>query len=130
MGTGGSKERANSFREKRAKTSSSVVSVVQPHTVAEKRSLLPHQSRIVQNFLLIWLESNIEESTNNYLNSITQLRSSVNTIKIFSDVNECENFLKHIKDERVFMIVTGALSQQIIPRVHDTTQLDVIYIFL
>ncbi len=89
----------------------------------------PLQIRNVQNFILVWLDSNIDEYDADFKNSLTQLRRIVNTIHTFTNPEECENFLTQIKNEKAFMIVSGALSQSIISVIHDISQLDSIYIF-
>ena len=85
--------------------------------------------RIVQNFFLIWLDANIDESTEDCQNSITQLRYFVNTINTFTDADRCVDFLTGIKQEKVFTIVPGYVGQCIISRIHDIPQLDSIYVF-
>ena len=44
---------------------------------------------MVQNVLLIWLDGNIDENSGDYRNTIRHLRRIVNTINIFTDVEEC-----------------------------------------
>jgi tetratricopeptide (TPR) repeat protein len=85
---------------------------------------------IVQNIRLIWLDTNIDEINNDDChNTITKLRSIVNVINIFTDVDECINFLMEIKDEKIFMIISDALSQHILSFVKDLSQVECIYIF-
>jgi tetratricopeptide (TPR) repeat protein len=87
------------------------------------------RARTVQNFTLIWLDSNIDESNRDFKHSLTQLRQIVNTIDTFIDVDTCVDFLTQIKDEKVFMIVSGAIGQSAIPVIHDLSQVDSIYVF-
>src|ERR1700722_1169711 len=85
--------------------------------------------RIIENFVVVWLDSNINETDADYQNSITQLRRIVNSIRTFTDVDQCVDFLTQIKDEKAFMIVSGALGQQLVPIIQDFFQLDSIYVF-
>ena len=97
-----------------------------------KTDALPNSRRrgiIVQNFVLLWLDSNINKSNDDYNNSMTQLRKIVNTIDTFTDTDQCVGFLSDIKDEKVFILVSGDIAQSIVPRIHDTSQLDSIYVF-
>ena len=55
---------------------------------------------IAQNVVLVWLDSNIDESDGYYGNSMTQLRQIVNTIDTFTDADQCVDFLTEIKDEK------------------------------
>jgi tetratricopeptide (TPR) repeat protein len=90
----------------------------------------PPNGRMVQNFRLIWLDGSIDEINNDdYCNSITKLRQIVNTVNTFTDVDECIGFINDIKEEKIFMISSGALGQTIVPVVHDKPQVSTIYIF-
>ena len=90
---------------------------------------LPY-ARMVQNFLLLWLDGNIDETNNDDCrNSITKLRQVVNTVNTFTDANECINFINGIKEETIFMISSGAFGQTTVPVVHDKSQISTIYIF-
>jgi len=103
-------------------------------------ALLPTQSiikqypqsnaRKVQNFVLVWLDNNIDEVNNNDCrDTITKLRQVVNTVNIFTNANECITFMKDIKIEQVFMITSAILGQTTVPVVHDMPQVSSIYIF-
>jgi tetratricopeptide (TPR) repeat protein len=84
---------------------------------------------MVQNVLLIWLDNNIDENNNDCRNTITQLRRAVNTISIFTDGEECIQFIENITDGKACMIISGALGSHIVPRVHNISQVDSIFIF-
>jgi hypothetical protein len=45
---------------------------------------LHSRQRIAQNFLLIWLHANIDESTDDHQSTVAQLRRVVNNINIFT----------------------------------------------
>ncbi|CAF0943341.1 unnamed protein product [Rotaria sordida] len=93
-------------------------------------AVLPHSvRRILQNFLLIWLDANIDESKKDFKNSLKHLRHIVASITTFTDSQECVNVLSEIKKEKVFMIVSGSLGQYIVPEIHTLPQLDSIYVF-
>jgi tetratricopeptide (TPR) repeat protein len=83
----------------------------------------------LQNVLLIWLDNNIDESTVDSQNSITQLRHTVNSINTFTDLDQCVDFLTDIYDENVCMIISDALCQNLVPFIHTVAQLRGIFIF-
>ena len=86
-------------------------------------------ARIVQNFLLIWLDANIDEVNNiDSRNTITKLRQVVNATYPFVDVRECIEFIRGIKTEKAFMIVSGRLGEQVVSTVHDMPQLVAMYV--
>jgi len=87
-------------------------------------------TRRVQNFLLVWLDRNIDEINNeDCCNFIKKLRQVVNSVNTFIDVNKCIDFITGIKEEKIFMISSGTLGQTTVPIVHDMVQVDTIYIF-
>jgi hypothetical protein len=84
---------------------------------------------MVQNVLLIWLDSNIEENNKDCCNTISQLRRIVNTINIFTDGDQCVKFIDDIQNEKACMIISGALGEHMVPRIHDKLQVNSIFIF-
>ena len=92
-------------------------------------SRLPYV-RMVQNFLLLWLDESIDEDNNDdYRISIAKLRQVVNTISTFTNVDKCIDFIDCIKEEKIFMISSGAFGQATVPLVHDKPQVSTIYIY-
>ncbi|CAF0999210.1 unnamed protein product [Adineta steineri] len=83
----------------------------------------------MQNVLLIWLDNNINETTADCSNTIKQLKRVVNNIITFTDGEECVEFIQTINNNKVCMIVSGALGQHIVPHVDDMSQVDTIFIF-
>ncbi|CAF4290778.1 unnamed protein product, partial [Rotaria sordida] len=85
--------------------------------------------RVFQNFLLVWLDANLDESNEDFKKSLRRLRHVVASITTFTDAQECINFLSEIKKEKIFMIVSGSLGRQIVPEIEVLPQLESIYVF-
>ncbi|CAF1168642.1 unnamed protein product [Adineta steineri] len=83
----------------------------------------------MQNVLLIWLDSNINENNADCSNTIKQLKRVVNNINTFTNGEECVEFIQTINNNKVCMIVSGSLGKHIVPHVHDMSQVDTIFIF-
>ncbi|CAF1337668.1 unnamed protein product [Adineta steineri] len=83
----------------------------------------------MQNVLLIWLDSNINDNNVDCSNTIKQLKRAVNNVNTFTDVYQCVEFIRTINNNKVCMIVSGSLGQHIVPHVHDMSQVDTIFIF-
>ncbi|CAF0820791.1 unnamed protein product [Adineta steineri] len=83
----------------------------------------------MQNVLLIWLDSNIDETNDDCQNTIIKLRCAVNDIKTYTNGDQCLEFIQTVVDNKVCMIISGSLGQQIVPRVHNMSQVDSIFIF-
>ena len=85
--------------------------------------------RVIQNFHLVWLDSRISETDDDYRNCIQKLKQVVNTVNKFDDVDKCIDFIDRIQEETTFMITSGALGQTAVPAIHNRKQVSVIYIF-
>ncbi|CAF1154693.1 unnamed protein product [Adineta steineri] len=83
----------------------------------------------MQSVLLIWLDSNIDENNEDCQNTITKLRRAVNNINTFTNSDQCLEFIQTIVDNKVCMVVSGSLGQNIGPRAHNMSQVDSIFIF-
>ncbi|CAF1486513.1 unnamed protein product [Adineta steineri] len=95
-------------------------------TVPEGRRRINIQQ--MQNVLLIWLDSNIDEKNNDCQTTITKLRSTVNDINTFTDADQCFEFIETIVDKTAFMIISGLIGQHIVPCVHNMSLVDSIFI--
>ncbi|CAF4940869.1 unnamed protein product, partial [Rotaria sp. Silwood2] len=96
----------------KSKKSSSTTATSLPTTNTSRNAILPQTARrIIQNFLLIWLDANLDETKDDFKSSLKHLRHVVASITTFTDAEECFKFLDEIKKEKVFMIVSGALGR-------------------
>ncbi|CAF2078252.1 unnamed protein product [Rotaria magnacalcarata] len=84
---------------------------------------------MVQNFLLVWLDANIDERKEDYQKSLTQFRNIAVTVEPFTDVDQCVDYLTSIDDQKVYLITTASTGQTIVPLIHDIAQLDKIFAF-
>ena len=84
---------------------------------------------LIQNVLLIWLDLNIDETNPDCRNTLSHLRRVINTINTYTNTHECLEFLRQLDDEKVCVVVSGSLGQEIVPRIHQMTQVDSIVIF-
>ena len=109
-----------------SKSSGAKQSSVQPKDAVRRRRM---NIRMVQNVLLIWLDNNIDKSSADYRNTIIQLRRAVNTVNQYADGEQCIEFLQTIDNEKACMVISGSLGQHVVPRVHDMSQVDFIFIF-
>lgn len=87
----------------------------------------------VENVLLIWVDAKLNPEghfDHDTQRSITALYQLANSIKLFDRCETCIDFLTDkLKEEKVFLIVSGAMGERLIPRVEHDIRLDSIYIF-
>ncbi|CAF4379756.1 unnamed protein product [Rotaria sp. Silwood2] len=101
-----------------------------PTTTTSRNAILPQTARrIIQNFLLIWLDANLDETKDDFKSSLKHLQHVVASTTTFTDAEECFKFIDEIKKEKVFMIVSGALGRQVAPELQVMPQLEAIYVF-
>ena len=84
--------------------------------------------RILQNFQLIWLDSDFNDADPHFKKSLENLHQTVTSITTFTDVDECVDFMDEIEEGRVFLIVTGSLGQYVVPCIETMSQLESIYV--
>jgi hypothetical protein len=69
------------------------------------------------DFSLVWLDVNNEQSEIK-----CRLRHIINFLKLFDNVDKCIEYIFSTITEKIFLITSGALSDVIIPRIHEYSQ--------
>ncbi|CAF3311716.1 unnamed protein product [Rotaria socialis] len=111
-------------------TESTVNTISKPTEAARNTAVLPQYiCRVIKNFLLVWLDANLDESKPDFKNSLTNLQQIVVSIRTFIDAEQCIRFIRDIKEEKVVLIISGSLGQTVIPNICTCSQLDSIYVF-
>ena len=89
-----------------------------------------NRRRIIQEFLLISLDINLDSSKAHdaFSRSIADLSDAVSSIYTFMDTDECIDFLTDVKYEKVFMIVQDDVEGNIMFLLHQIPQLSAIFI--
>ena len=87
------------------------------------------ERRILQNFQLIWLDSDFNETNPHFKKSLENLHQTVTSITTFTDADECVDFMDEIEEGRVFLIVSGSLGRHVVPCIEAILQLESIYVF-
>jgi hypothetical protein len=107
-------------------SSSEHASTTSKGATARPRGNIP----IVQNVLLIWLDSNINEDNDDCQSTLAQLRRVINAVNIFTGGDECIEFINTYNSrEKICIIISGALGQLIVPLIHNMSQVDSIFVF-
>ncbi|CAF1218310.1 unnamed protein product, partial [Adineta ricciae] len=88
-----------------------------------------NEQQKIQNVVLVWLDDNIETNSEDSQNTLTKLQQIVNNVQTFTDNDQCIEFIISMTDNRVFLITSGAIARNIVPCVHDISQLNSFLIF-
>ncbi|CAM4828703.1 unnamed protein product [Rotaria magnacalcarata] len=85
--------------------------------------------RMVQNYLVIWVDGNIDENTEDCRNTLAQLRAAVSEVNVCTTPEGCIDFLNKMDEGKAFVISSGALGQSLVNDIHGMPKVDAIYIF-
>ncbi|CAF4891532.1 unnamed protein product [Rotaria socialis] len=85
--------------------------------------------RMVQSYLVIWVNGNIDESTEDFWNTLAQLRSVIRDVNVCTTPEGCIEFLNEMDEGKAFVISSGALRQSLVNDIHGMPKVDAIYIF-
>ena len=85
--------------------------------------------RTLQNFQLIWLDSNFNEANVHFKTSLEPLRQTVTLITTFTNADECVDFIHESEEGKVFLIVSDSLGRHVVPCIEKMSQLESIYVF-
>jgi tetratricopeptide (TPR) repeat protein len=85
------------------------------------------QVEYLENYVVVWLNYSMGKSRISQT-SKSQLQQVVNSVKIFKDPEECHAFISGIKDEKIFVIVSGIVEEKFVSSIHDAKQLELIYV--
>ncbi|CAF0957467.1 unnamed protein product [Didymodactylos carnosus] len=82
----------------------------------------------LETYELLWLDANIY-STQDNLETLNDLRQIINQIRTFDDGDEYEQYVRQVRNEKIVLIVSGAMGREIVPRTHELQQLRCAYVF-
>ncbi|CAF3436557.1 unnamed protein product, partial [Rotaria socialis] len=90
---------------------------------------MPSRRRMAQNYLVIWVDGNIDENNDDYRNTLAQLCTVVSDVNVCTTPEQCIEFLNEIDDGKAFIISSGTLGQSLVNDIHSIPKVDAIYIF-
>ncbi|UJR23426.1 hypothetical protein I4U23_026431 [Adineta vaga] len=110
--------------------SSSTKTAQQMGAVSKETRIRCHpKNQKIENVLLVWLDSNIDNNNEDCQNTMKHLRRIVNDLNIYTNGDQCIQFIETIETCKVCMIISGSLGQHIVPQVHNLSPIDSIFIF-
>lgn len=86
-------------------------------------------SRINKSMSLVWLDERMDKNNEqDHCNALESLRQIVNTINLFTDMDQCIDFITDLNNEQIFVIVSKSFSQIIVPVVQNIPSVNCVYI--
>ena len=90
---------------------------------------LTQEKNNLESIGLVWLVSSVNASEDN-VNAQRLFRMIMVYLKAFDNVQDCEQYLQETsRDDRIFLIVSGRLGQEIVPKIHHIRQIPIIYVY-
>lgn len=89
----------------------------------------PCGGKIPSKFALIWLDQNIDMKNKDCQKTITELQRISNFLTLLKDLQACRQFLNEPREERLVLVISGSLFQQLEPFIGHYSRLYAIYIF-
>ncbi|CAF3792004.1 unnamed protein product, partial [Rotaria sordida] len=74
-----------------------------------------------EDFIVVWLDDTQKV--------IAELRKMINCLEIFDNKECCLDFLRGIKREKIFLVLSDSFGQFILPQINSISQLAPVYIF-
>ncbi|UJR17150.1 hypothetical protein I4U23_004046 [Adineta vaga] len=84
---------------------------------------------IRRNYVLCWLNSNINELDYIYEKVNSRLRHTVGSISVFDESDDFVDFITELQEKKSFLIISCVLCQYVVPLIQDIPQLVHIYVF-
>jgi tetratricopeptide (TPR) repeat protein len=81
-----------------------------------------------EDIQLIWLDGNMSDS-DDYILTQTMLLELNPAAQFYSNFDRCLDLIKSIKDEQIFLIVSGAFARRVLSEIHNHQMLVAIFIF-
>ncbi|CAF2114193.1 unnamed protein product [Rotaria magnacalcarata] len=85
--------------------------------------------RTVENYLVVWVDANIDLNNSDCQHVLAQLRGVVNQVSTCTTAAECTKLLNDNKAETTFVISSGALGQHLLPDIDSLSKLNAVYVF-
>ena len=99
------------------------------NTMNNRENLRPSEvEKNKESIQLIWLDENINHSSDSRLTKRMLIELNP-TCLFYTDVDHCFDLIKSIKDEQIFVIVSGALARCLLSQLHHYRSLVAVFIF-
>ncbi|CAF1614671.1 unnamed protein product [Adineta ricciae] len=94
----------------------------------EPTSTVFDKLEISTEYIIIWFDENFE-MRKQYMISKIKLRAIVDYLMWFDDMDRCEAYLRRLKHEYVYFVISSDTAQPVVDRVHDLRPVHLIYIY-
>lgn len=87
------------------------------------------EQKNMEDLIIIWLDQNINQIKENISKRKIHLPEIINSLEMFDDIDQCLRFIKTIKEEKIFLIISGSLGTAIVNVLNNSSRILSIYIY-
>lgn len=91
-----------------------------------------HETALSTNdFQIIWLDNHISDiQPSDYINRKLDFDHLIGHLKTYRDLPQCQQYIVSLDHaDKIFLIVSGSIGEQMLPSIHELVQIACIYIF-
>lgn len=86
------------------------------------------QNHLLNKFIVIWLDANVNSGGEIYKNSMNRLQRIASAMQTFTNINDCLQYLDRIKNDKVLMVISNEFVPKIWPKIRTMTNIHSMYI--
>ncbi len=83
----------------------------------------------LETYSVVWLGHDIQVDDNMNVSERRQIRSAINHLKTFENLEECVTYINSATEDKVILIVSGTLARPALIRLHMVKHLSSVYIY-
>ncbi|CAF2971551.1 unnamed protein product [Rotaria sp. Silwood2] len=87
------------------------------------------RQRIAENYLVIWIDGNIDMANEDCQYTMAQLKALINEVQPCTTAEQCIQHMVDNEEEISFIIASSAIGQHLVPDIHDMETLKGIFIY-
>ncbi len=81
-----------------------------------------------ENVTLIWFDPNTDGKVDQAATMET-LRAINDYVLVYTNLDECISYIESVRNEKIFLVISGTWAPCILPSIIDLKQLEIVYIF-
>jgi tetratricopeptide (TPR) repeat protein len=83
---------------------------------------------IVENCVVVWLDLSIDDDSDETQEIEKQFQQVFSTVITYTDPKECLTFIDGVKNEKVFVILSGTPNEEFISKAQNSSKVDFVYV--
>ncbi len=99
-------------------------------TASSKSKVFNHGSQLNDDFIIMWCDTTISNNNLDDQRTLNVLRRVSKDVVTYKDERGCLEYIDKVQERnKVILIVSGTLGENFVPKIHQRTEIYVIYVF-